>query len=116
MPIVVFCGDAVLANVESSIPVVYAHDLLDVIRSYTTSYLKDEEVKDVVTHLEVENVREVIDDRTHLLNLKAKIHEDNKKISSGICPKCGGNLVLRYGKYGSFYGCTNYPKCKYTVK
>lgn len=33
-----------------------------------------------------------------------------------ICPYCRGNLVLRNGKYGSFYGCSNYPKCKYTLK
>lgn len=31
-----------------------------------------------------------------------------------ICPICGNNLVLRNGKNGKFYGCSNYPKCKYT--
>ena len=116
VPIVVFCGEAVLANVEASIPVVYDYDLLDVIRGYTTSYLNDKDLQDVVTRLDVENVREVVDDRTHLKNVKAKIREENMKVSSGICPKCGGNLVLRNGKYGSFYGCSNYPKCRYTVK
>ena len=35
------------------------------------------------------------------------------------CPKCGGSLVLRTTKKGEnvgnqFYGCSNYPKCKYT--
>jgi hypothetical protein len=35
-------------------------------------------------------------------------HEINK------CPRCGGNLVNRSGKYGNFIGCSNYPKCKYT--
>lgn len=32
------------------------------------------------------------------------------------CPRCGGNLVKRYGPYGAFYGCSNFPKnrCKYT--
>lgn len=34
------------------------------------------------------------------------------------CPKCGGNLVLRTSKQGAnagnqFYGCSNYPRCKY---
>jgi len=32
----------------------------------------------------------------------------------GVCPKCGGKLVLRKGKYGKFLGCSKYPKCKYT--
>ncbi len=29
------------------------------------------------------------------------------------CPKCGGNLVVKKGRYGSFVGCSNYPQCKY---
>lgn len=31
-----------------------------------------------------------------------------------ICPECGGKLVRRKGKYGTFIGCSNYPKCRYT--
>lgn len=30
------------------------------------------------------------------------------------CESCGGNLVIRNGKYGSFYACENFPKCKFT--
>jgi DNA topoisomerase-1 len=32
------------------------------------------------------------------------------------CPNCGGHhtLVVRYGRYGKFVGCTNYPECRYT--
>lgn len=30
------------------------------------------------------------------------------------CPECGGRLKERKGKYGLFYGCSNFPKCKYT--
>ncbi|MBB5183921.1 type I DNA topoisomerase [Catenisphaera adipataccumulans] len=30
------------------------------------------------------------------------------------CPKCGGELVYRNGKYGKFISCINFPKCKYT--
>jgi DNA helicase-4 len=31
------------------------------------------------------------------------------------CPECkDGFLVERNGKFGCFYGCSNYPKCKYT--
>ena len=30
------------------------------------------------------------------------------------CPKCGGILVPRKGKFGSFLGCSNYPKCTFT--
>ena len=30
------------------------------------------------------------------------------------CEICGGDMVLRTGRYGSFYACANYPKCKFT--
>lgn len=30
--------------------------------------------------------------------------------------ECVGTLVPRTGKYGNFYGCTNYPTCKHTWK
>lgn len=32
------------------------------------------------------------------------------------CPKCNGCLVKRKGKFGEFYGCSNYPKCRFTKK
>ncbi|MFC2476129.1 MAG: topoisomerase DNA-binding C4 zinc finger domain-containing protein [Catonella sp.] len=31
-----------------------------------------------------------------------------------MCPRCGGSLKLRNGKFGSFLGCTSYPDCRYT--
>ncbi len=30
------------------------------------------------------------------------------------CEKCGGDMVQRTGKFGSFYACINYPNCKFT--
>ena len=32
------------------------------------------------------------------------------------CPLCGGRLVKRTGRYGDFFGCSNYKygSCKYT--
>lgn len=33
-----------------------------------------------------------------------------------ICPKCGEKMLLKIGKYGKFYGCSNYPKCNYIWK
>ena len=32
------------------------------------------------------------------------------------CPECGGDLVIRKGKYGEFVACSNYPTCKYIKK
>lgn len=33
-----------------------------------------------------------------------------------LCPYCKVPLVLRNGRYGKFYGCSNYPNCSYTQK
>ena len=30
------------------------------------------------------------------------------------CPDCGAPLTVRSGRLGRFYGCSAYPKCKYT--
>jgi ssDNA-binding Zn-finger/Zn-ribbon topoisomerase 1 len=30
------------------------------------------------------------------------------------CPECDGEMVSRTGKYGTFWGCKSYPKCKGT--
>lgn len=46
---------------------------------------------------------------------------ETKKPKEHICPKCGGKMVFRnIRKNGQppkkFYGCSNFPKCKYTEK
>ena len=30
------------------------------------------------------------------------------------CPKCNGDLIIKLGRYGKFYACKRYPKCKYS--
>ena len=32
-----------------------------------------------------------------------------------ICPYCKTEMLLRKGKNGEFYGCSNFPKCRYTL-
>lgn len=37
------------------------------------------------------------------------------KPNSSKCPDCNGNLHIRRSYVGNlFYGCSNYPNCKYT--
>jgi DNA topoisomerase-1 len=30
------------------------------------------------------------------------------------CPECGHPLVIRWGRYGKFISCSNFPKCRHT--
>ena len=116
VPIVVFTGDAILSYVESKNHVVYEENLLDVIDGYKTTYLTDNDVQAVLAILTGNNIRETVSDRQHVKNLRTAAREVNATINSGICPKCGGHLIERNGKYGTFYGCSNYPKCRFTTQ
>ena len=41
--------------------------------------------------------------------------EEKKVELAGFkCESCGGDMVIRSGRYGSFYACSNYPTCKFT--
>ena len=53
-------------------------------------------------------------------NLENKYDEVSKDEVSPIeqleekCPLCGKPLIIRWGKYGKFISCSDWPKCKYT--
>ena len=116
IPIVVFTGGAILKDVDSSYNVIYDFDLIKTIQAYRTIYLSDSDVQKVVDILLQNDVSEFVDNNAHVSNIYAYRAEMNNKVASGICPKCGGALVKRIGRYGSFYGCSNYPKCRFTAK
>ena len=43
----------------------------------------------------------------------AKAAEEPTIVEGRECPKCGGQLVYKKGRFGKFIGCANYPKCKH---
>lgn len=115
IPIVVFTGNADISRVSSQNHVIYDTSLLSTIQAYQTSYITDADVKAIVERLSSKNIRGIVDDKTHVRNVKEAKYKTDSKIASGICPRCGGTLVRRNGKYGSFYGCSNYPNCTFTL-
>jgi len=38
---------------------------------------------------------------------------EGPKMLDEKCPKCGGGLMERDGRFGKFIACSNYPKCKF---
>ena len=50
-----------------------------------------------------------------MLNVKRNIKQVKKSIRKNICPRCGGKLKKKRGKYGKFKGCKNYPQCTFKV-
>lgn len=41
-----------------------------------------------------------------------KINMDEE--TDEICENCGSNMVIKYGRFGKFLACKNYPECKTT--
>lgn len=113
VPIVVFTGGANLANVQSSVAVVDEADLLYAIQKYHQTYLSESQVEQVIECLSRKDISGVVEDKTHIKNVQKAKDKYYQKIASGICPECGGRLVPRNGRYGFFYGCSNYPRCRF---
>ena len=95
--------------------VIQLDDLTNLIKSYNTEILAEDiiKLKDILLS---QNITDKNSKKTHVNNIKESIKLNEEKENDMICPKCGGKLVKRSGKYGDFIGCSNYPKCKYIKK
>ena len=109
---VVFTTNAKL-SINTNHAVIYTTQLLDYIYSYRTCVLKQHEVEGISNFLSVGNITDESQRELHVQRIQHEIYERDSKINMGICPKCSGKLVVRSGRYGLFYGCSNYPDCKY---
>lgn len=92
---------------------------LDFLNQLICSYDKeilDDDIESVKTKIESNNILDKEARNEHVRNIKTALKETEHKVKNNICPKCGGQLVERNGKYGRFIGCSNYPRCKYIAK
>ena len=105
--------------------VVFVQDNIDFIESQHTiglnmlkRYLKN--LPDILIPEEIVNISTIINSNLDLHTTNKEhvqnIAEMKNNIENNICPRCGGQLVLRHGKYGDFMGCSNYPKCRFIKK
>ena len=116
-PIVVFVGSATLKQISVSSPVIYANDLRATIKQNCFNRcLTIDEVQNIKLRLKSSDVSKNVSRKQHITNIKHNIAEKQFKVNNLICPWCNGKLVLRSGVHGQFYGCSNYPKCKFTKK
>ena len=60
------------------------------------------DIQDIAKKLQPLTNKDDAEKQQHIINIQNK------------CPFCGGELTLRNGKSGRFWGCSNYPKCKFT--
>lgn len=114
-PIVVFSGNAKLKKIESSIPVIYSNRLNSTIRKLSfEKCISIDDLNKIKSILETAEIKEKTARKEHVKNIKQNIREKNIKMANLICPRCNSELILRNGKNGKFYGCSRYPKCRFT--
>lgn len=112
-PLTVFSGSAVL-KIQNHQQVIYEYSLLPTIRMHRDRVFTPQQMEYYARIID-EAIEETPETRSaHIQYVKEVISQKNEEISKGLCPRCSGQLVLRRGKYGDFYGCSNYPNCKYT--
>ena len=104
--------------IDADISDVHEKNVINLNRLYGTVWndyrnvriLSSYEMKQIYDCLNRLKNNQILTSEEHVKN----IDKMQKNIDMGICPRCGAFLVVRKGKNGEFYGCKNYPKCKFT--
>lgn len=117
--IIAFSNNSTLKFVDNfkKARVIQFHELLQVINGYSRPVFTNQQLQAVNSKigklLLVDRKEKINIKKDHIETIKRKKRVSTTGSNTG-CPKCGGNLVMRKGKFGSFQGCSNYPKCRYT--
>ena len=78
-------------------------------------------IEEVINYIQ-DNIRDIISS-AHPITVQGSDNSTSKKSDSKKsskksnvkCPHCGAPMLLRNGKNGSFWGCSNYPECRMTA-
>lgn len=115
--IVAFSSNGKLRVKSTKSTVLYINEIKNYIESVSTEEkISVEEMRNILDTLNSAKTSGAQAKKEHVAEAKQKKQEVEQKISLGICPRCGGNIVERSGKYGSFIGCDNFPKCRFILK
>lgn len=114
-PIVVFAGSGELKNVKVDSPVIYANELRSYLESTGTEVLTTEQMQDFYDRVQRNNLVGKDARQRHIFKVQSKTRNVQIKVDEGVCPRCGGDLILRKGRYGKFLGCSIYPRCRFTL-
>ena len=81
---------------------------------------KMEEDLDLIAEGKREWVKSIREFYTPFAEQVAKAEKDMPEMNMGpepigrICPDCGHELVIRWGRYGKFISCSGFPDCRHT--
>ncbi|MDE7419903.1 MAG: NERD domain-containing protein [Muribaculaceae bacterium] len=71
-------------------------------------------LRDIAEKLSAANVTDNSARREHTQYAKQTSKSVSEDITKGICPRCGGQLIIRKSPNGDFAGCSNYPRCRFS--
>lgn len=114
--IIAFSGDAdVKVNATTAI-ITHIRNVRSEIHHHTYQMMNHEQMQLIYSILTNGNVDSLHQRFVHVTQVKEHVQSRQQQIANNICPQCGGELKLREGPHGRFYGCSSYPRCKYTKK
>lgn len=127
--IVVFTGEAKFKT-RMPLNVIYSNKLKKYIQAFTKECFTHTEISNLVTQLnEGKLASNIRNNRNHVNHVKsiqmAKVISETEKSTQNfsgvkdVCPRCNNHLILRTANKGvnkgkQFYGCSSFPKCRYT--
>ena len=127
-----FVGDEVLVghNIHSfDLPFVYnaaegllgktvGNDYIDTLYMARSCLpqLRHHKLVDIAEHFKIgtEGAHRALNDCQMNWQCYEKMGEMQQGMDVLLCPRCGGELRKRNGRFGEFWGCSNYPGCRYT--
>ena len=114
--IIVLTGEAILKtqhNVRTE--VIYPSMLYETILNHRgITKLKLQDIEKIYNNLKCLNLDKKKDREEHIKQINIIINE-KKEEKYYSCPYCGKKLIKRDGQYGEFYGCSRFPRCKFTI-
>ena len=111
-PVVVFAGSATISENLLNNRTIYSRDLLNWIYQFSDIKIR---TPYLAYNLLKKNNMNKEQRQSHVLYVQQVQQKQEEKIEKGICPRCGGELIYRKGRYGHFWGCNNYPRCRFTL-
>ncbi|TLS38454.1 NERD domain-containing protein [Pseudalkalibacillus caeni] len=118
--IVCFTSKSTIKKMNTATPVIQTPKLIKTIKSFTRFRLSETEVSELYQKLTKHQQRVKKEFKPlkekHIRVIKQNMNTKEQQINEQTCPKCQGDLIERKGKHGCFVGCSNYPKCRFTLR
>lgn len=99
---------------ESKI-VLFLDNLLEELKRRKKILTRDE-IKEIAEMVENFSINDRKTRKGHIEYAKNTAKNISREIRNGICPRCGGMLVVRKTGNGDFLGCENFPRCRFTCR